>query len=76
MTKDALMKEYEKQAQILVNELDSRYLKFSFQAKLNGMGNSWIYQQIKASIESNVPDPAKDFALQWLDSRLGEYKPY
>ena len=61
--------------QELINELDKRLIKFAFQAKLNGLANSWIYHQMKTHIDQ-YPEPLNGMLIDWLDSRWGEYKLY
>jgi hypothetical protein len=59
----------------VVDELDKHLMKFAFQSKLNGMGNTWIYQQLKMKIEEQ-PKKLQPLLIQWLDNRWGDYKLY
>lgn len=67
------MKLLEEQLKELVSTLDKNLIKFAYQAKLNNLGNAWIYQQIKIKIEEK-PKEVQPLLIQWLDNRWGEYK--
>ena len=57
----------------LANHLDQCLVKFAFQCKLNGLGNTWIYHQMKFEIEKQAEE-IQPLLQQWLDARWGEYK--
>ena len=63
----------EEQLKSIISKLDENLMKFAFQAKLNNMGNTWIYQQIKMQIMEQ-PKELQEVLIKWLDNRWGEYK--
>ena len=68
-------KEIEDKLTTLIDSLDNYLIKFAFNAKLNGLGNAWIYQQLKQKIQEQLPI-YQPYLLQWLDSRWGDFKLY